>query len=365
MKYSLAVFEAQNWNVLANLAVDEWLIYTSTFSKQGKITLDALPEILKTCPNPVLVWDVLLDDSAINQGWEELCKLPLDCLAAVRFLDPGLGLFLQTHRPELKLQLSLERNSHNRWAIEQWATLFAPQLARLVLSNEFSLPQIQELSVVPELELQGCGQLEIFYTPRQLLPKTEEHQTFTGLSLERESGLPHPMLNNAQGTFIYTAKDLYILHQEPQIAAAGVQWLRIELPNAQTLELFKPRFKTPNWQNNLQQCWPNPNFQGFLQANRTDAQFKRLKNMRVQVQPSTIGEVIEQKKDAYTIFCLHQSVQLPLKTLICTPDGHSITAEINNITNLKGEQFTKFAPMGIYQTKFIRYASFKSQLQLA
>ena len=176
MKFTLSILNNSFLQKLeSSIAADsknflgEILIYPAALSKYGNFELSdfatGLPDL--KARKLVLVWDLLPDDeqlleqSLILKSWLEFFKQSSQIIS-IRFQDPGVGFFLQQNHPDLKLQLSLERFSHNLHSASCWEKIFQPQLEKIILSNLTPLSTIQEWlkTIKTPTELLGIGRLE-------------------------------------------------------------------------------------------------------------------------------------------------------------------------------------------------------------
>ena len=140
MKFTLSILNNSFLQKLeSSIAADsknflgEILIYPAALSKYGNFELSdfaaGLPDL--KARKLVLVWDLLPDDeqlleqSLILKSWLKFFKQSSQIIS-IRFQDPGVGFFLQQNHPDLKLQLSLERFSHNLHSASCWEKIFQP-----------------------------------------------------------------------------------------------------------------------------------------------------------------------------------------------------------------------------------------------
>ena len=323
MKFTLSILNNSFLQKLeSSIAADsknflgEILIYPAALSKYGNFELSdfaaGLPDLKGR--KLVLVWDLLPDDeqlleqSLILKSWLKFFKQSSQIIS-IRFQDPGVGFFLQQNHPDLKLQLSLERFSHNLHSASCWEKIFQPQLEKIILSNLTPLSTIQEWlkTIKTPTELLGIGRLEIFYSPRKLVSGVANFANGENASqdsiqqqLKIESidrlGSWNGLVQNSRGSVLFNAKDICVLDCLTDIKAAGVDCLRLEPYQLEQFAFIEKALKT-NW-DILANLWGTNHIAGFLKVNRTDAQFRMLKNKNLKAEDKEeIGVVIERQFD--------------------------------------------------------------------
>lgn len=159
---------------------------------------------------------------------------------AVLITDVGLISLCKKVAPELKIHLSTQANTLNRYAVKFWGEL---GLERVVLARELSLSEIKEISEFnPETQLEAFvhGAMCISYSGRCLLSNY-----FNGRDANRgecvqacrwqyelreksKNGEFFPIEEDERGSYILNSKDLNMIEHIDEMAEAGVCSLKIE-----------------------------------------------------------------------------------------------------------------------------------------
>lgn len=177
------------------------------------------------------------DDLAGLDGYlRELGAIGVDALIIA---DPGILMRARTLVPQLPLHLSTQANVTNRLAAAFWLGQGA---VRLNLARELSLAEIRAIrgAVAGELEIFVHGALCISYSGRCMLSNYMTGRDANrgncahpcrysyALVEEKRPGQYFPVEEDERGTYIFNAKDLCLLEALPELAAAGVDSLKIE-----------------------------------------------------------------------------------------------------------------------------------------
>lgn len=370
MNYTLNLTKSEHVSRIAQLAVDEILLHTTAFSKVGRLETKQIPTIAKELENSgkevVLVWDLLCKDREIKDLGKVLESI-IGAIKSVRFLDPGVGFFLKQNFPELDLQISLEKGPNNYPGIAGWCELFAPNLSKVVLSNQIPIGQIESFrkKIPVAVEIQAVGRLEIFYSARPLVrnqlqidqaEKISENIELTVASEDRPTQFS-AILENRHGTFMYNDKDLFTLDSLDTIEAAGVDSVTIDLYQDSLLDLWEEYFQKEGWIEQLKAMWPKKTGRGFFRANKSHIPFKRLTNRYLQEEKEErVGTVLESVKKVHTLVEIYQPIQLPTEIIFCTPEGRQVSSDQKELVNLKGELFQESIPPGLYRLPWVKYA---------
>ena len=159
---------------------------------------------------------------------------------AVLITDVGLISLCKKVAPELKIHLSTQANTLNKYAVKFWGEL---GLERVVLAGELSLSEIKEISEFnPETQLEAFvhGAMCISYSGRCLLSNY-----FNGRDANRgecvqacrwqyelreksKNGDFFPIEEDERGSYILNSKDLNMIEHIDEMAEAGVCSLKIE-----------------------------------------------------------------------------------------------------------------------------------------
>ena len=159
---------------------------------------------------------------------------------AVLITDVGFISLCKKVAPELKIHLSTQANTLNKYAVKFWGEL---GLERVVLARELSLSEIKEISEFnPETQLEAFvhGAMCISYSGRCLLSNY-----FNGRDANRgecvqacrwqyelreksKNGEFFPIEEDERGSYILNSKDLNMIEHIDEMAEAGVCSLKIE-----------------------------------------------------------------------------------------------------------------------------------------
>ncbi len=326
----------------------------------------------------VLVWDLLLSDNQLLAGAALIRGLDLALFDAIRVQDAGAARYAKDAFPHLERQLVLETGNHNLPGILSWIAAIEPR--RVVLSNELPMPLVAQIraAVSVELEYLALGRLLIFYTPRKLVsPVTtilaEEQETVERFVTSEEDGKNKhfPLIENQHGTFMYYEKDMFLVPYLAEMAAAGVDYARIDtkfFDDAALLAALQVYLADSGAaQVAALKALLGPRLtRGFFKSNRTDKQFKRLKNKYLAVRDDAVyvGEVLETKKKSYTALKSEQAFAIGDCLQLQNPEGKVSTTTIQSIRNSSGQAVTRAEQPGIWVVNHISGASAGSKLYL-
>lgn len=154
--------------------------------------------------------------------------------------DPGILQLCRETVPELPLHLSTQANVTNKASVRFWA---AQGVKRINLARELSLEEIRTIrQAVPDIALEVFvhGALCISYSGRCLL---SSYLTGRNANLgdcahpcrysyhlleEKRPGQYFPVVEDKRGTYIFNSRDLCLLNRLPELAAAGIDSVKIE-----------------------------------------------------------------------------------------------------------------------------------------
>jgi putative protease len=154
--------------------------------------------------------------------------------------DPGILLLCRETIPAMPLHLSTQANVTNKASVRFWA---AQGVRRLNLARELGLREIQEIrQAVPDVRLEVFvhGALCISYSGRCLLSSYLTGRNANQgdcahpcrysyrLVEEKRPGQYFPVEEDERGTYIFNSRDLCLLARLPELAAAGVDSVKIE-----------------------------------------------------------------------------------------------------------------------------------------
>ncbi len=174
--------------------------------------------------------------TALDEYLAALAEMQAD---AVIFSDPAVYLAAKRTAPKLQLHFSTQGSLTNWQAVKFWEDL---GVRRVVLARELSLEEIKEIRrrVGVELEAFVHGAMCISYSGRCLLSNyltgrdanqgdcAQSCRWRYALVEEKRPGQYFPIFEDERGSYILNSKDLNMLAHLPELAAAGIDSLKIE-----------------------------------------------------------------------------------------------------------------------------------------
>ncbi len=158
---------------------------------------------------------------------------------AVIFSDPAVYLAAKKAAPGLELHFSTQGSLTNWQAVKFWEDM---GVSRVILARELSLDEISEIRrrVSVELEAFVHGAMCISYSGRCLLSNymtgrdanrgdcAQSCRWRYALVEEKRPGQYFQIFEDDRGSYILNSKDLNMLPHLPELAAAGIDSLKIE-----------------------------------------------------------------------------------------------------------------------------------------
>ena len=158
---------------------------------------------------------------------------------AILVADPGVFCLARELIPQIPVHISTQANTTNWRAARFWQEQGAE---RVVLARELSLAEIVEVrrNVSLELECFVHGAMCVSYSGRCLMSAYMTGRAANrgecaqpcrwryALVEEKRPGQFFPLEEDERGTYILNSRDLCLLEQLPELAAAGVQSFKIE-----------------------------------------------------------------------------------------------------------------------------------------
>ena len=158
---------------------------------------------------------------------------------AILVADPGVFRTARQVIPNTPIHISTQANTTNWQSALFWQEQGAQ---RVVLARELSLPEIREIreNVAMELECFVHGAMCVSYSGRCLMSAymtgreanrgecAQPCRWRYALVEEKRPGQYFPVEEDERGTYILNSRDLCLLGQLPELAAAGVQSFKIE-----------------------------------------------------------------------------------------------------------------------------------------
>lgn len=176
------------------------------------------------------------DIEAMIAYFKEAVVLDID---AVIVSDPGILDRISQIGSGVKIHLSTQANTTNSESVRFWQK---QGVDRIVLARELNLPQISTIrEKVPQIELEAFvhGAMCIAYSGRCLLSKFLNNRSANlgyctqpcrwEYHLKETSRLEEQIIHeDTRGTYILNSRDLCMIEHIPELAAAGVDSLKIE-----------------------------------------------------------------------------------------------------------------------------------------
>ncbi|MBT4289373.1 MAG: hypothetical protein HOD92_18770 [Deltaproteobacteria bacterium] len=341
--------------------IDEVLIQTKRFSRVGFIEDKDLDEcflkLKKSNKTLILDWNTLVKDSEIEVIKLHLLKVA-DKIDVIRFLDPGVGLLLKEILPQKELHFSMEFGNFNAWGIKNWVNCFNPQLTRIILSNQLPLAEIRKIDVDIEIEIQGCGRIELFYSPRKLihrsLNQSSDSISLLGASEDRPTQIS-PLIENDSGTFMFYDKDLFIL-DGLSFEDICPDYIRLELYHLDQFEMLAQTFPEPGWVKKLAKTLTSKTTRGFYRVNKSHAPLQRLTNKHIKKESEAkVGVILESVKKQHMIVEILKELMLPAQILFCSPEGKQVESTVRKVENLSGTVIEENIQPGYYKLPWIKH----------
>ncbi len=371
MKYTINLRCATHLDLLQNLPISDVLLQSALFSRSGGMDGNELKktisQVKKTGKKCVLSWDCLAKDDELTNSVSELEPYIKD-LDAIRFTDPGTGVFLMKTYPDIRLEFSLEHGSLNKQAVNAWVDRFEQKLQKVVFSVQMPLDVIS--SIIPtlraETEILAAGIINIFYSRRPLLGMR------TDFNLEKELSIAsddrpnqwNPVMETAKGTTVFYDKPINIFSMHDKLQKAGLDYLRVEYLYHRELRTFSDSVSRKGWQQATLSYKQGESIKAFLASNPTNRLFSRLKNAYLSEKTEEkIGSVIEAVKPKHCLIKLDVPLSLPAKINFISPERKTIAATLDNLRDLKGTEYQNSIDPGIYLCKWHKYVVTGSFIQ--
>ena len=373
MKFVLSLKETKHLQFVRHLPIEDVVLKTCAFSKRGKISDEEIESCIKKLRKGnkyiILDWDISCNTGVIERLEERINGIGRH-VDAVRFRDPGVGGWLSKKFPEIRLQLSLENYSFNLKSIQRWIELFSKQIDRIILSNQIPLSEICKWrqALKTDIEIQGFGPIEGFYSARPLLndPPTKDCVSAATI-LTGKDRIQNKMsaLQSRHGTIFSFEDYLFLLDELPVIEAAGIDYVRLEIDESSHYQVLKRYYHTEEWIHVLKTRIKGEFTKGFFVENNTDKYFGNLTNRHLKKdQIDDTGIVIESVKGKYILMETNQKLSLPVDFLFVTPIGKEITFSLTQMKSLNGDIFTLEVPAGYYLLPWIKHISPSSIVQI-
>ena len=189
-----------------------------------------------------LACNVVMHQEDIDQLPEFLEQAAAAKVDALIIGDMGAAVLARKHAPDVRLHVSTQASVSNAEAAKAWRELGA---SRIVAAREMSLAEIAEMKrLMPadmELEVFAHGAMCMAYSGRCLISDflakgrsgvrgncAQSGRWQYALAEKWEPETFHPIEEDGRGTYILNAEDLRMLEHLDDLAAAGVDSIKIE-----------------------------------------------------------------------------------------------------------------------------------------
>ena len=181
------------------------------------------------------------DLEGAKKYFAELRDMKPEPCDALIISDPGMFTLAREIWPEVEIHISTQANNTNYLTYRFW---WQQGAKRVVSARELSLEEIRQIreNIPEEMEIESFihGAMCISYSGRCLLSnyftgRDANHGACThpcrwkyAVVEETRPGEYLPVYENERGTYIFNSKDLCMIEYIPEIAASGIDSLKIE-----------------------------------------------------------------------------------------------------------------------------------------
>lgn len=348
MQITAPISNLEQLQTLVDCGVTECLIAGRELSRWGELYLSNMEKIFDHAEqfgiNPVLVWDVLMEERKFDHCRKYFDALPAKLKQRVRVQDLGALEYIRQNYPDSKLQLVVEHGNHNLIGLKAYESYAGEQLERLILSNEIPFEKLKQFrsELRTPLEVLVMGKNLIFYGQRKLLsPLTGEEKDFIRATANSEE-TPHKgfsLLENKHGTFMFNTKDICLVTVSEKLQDLSIQYGRIDVWHLESPQLFAAtvsQLNEPNEKNlnSFLEIYGEKSHRGFFHVNKSNVLFPKLKNSRLHGgQVNFIGHVLDVKRPDYIAVKLAPGVALPEEgecLNLIHPEGKDTQVKVKN-----------------------------------
>lgn len=301
----------------------------------------------------VLVWDIMMTESAMDNALQLLATINLDFFDAIRVTDPGALQWLLERGVKKQIHINCENANNNLMSIQNWCeyvkSLRGRYPERVLLSLELTETKICDYcrKLAVPCEYLGAGHIEIFQSMRPLLSRTfcsegGEERIEAVVSSYEMGDRPLVCLETAYGTLLYLDKDQFVLDKLQGLIEAGLHTLRIDLRDHSWKPgiAFYAQGVCQGFANDIP--WPRKTAAPFFAANKSTDQFEYLKRNRAKrKKEKVVAEVIAAEKDRFVVFDLKKAVALEGIFSVCNSLGKELFRGEIAFRNSHGERIHK------------------------
>lgn len=354
--------------------IDSVLLEVENLSVRGWLSLDSAIDLARKAKMAGLTASLVCDSLLTEKRFEEISRILSKSIvqefSSVRLRDIGLAAYLIEENPKIKIQLILDYGNHNLEGLKTWVSYFSNNLERIIISPQLTEEKIIEYlqNLNTDIEILGAGPLLFFSTPRKLLSpldisSTEGHEILEAFaSSEESSNRNFPIVESANGTFMYLDKDFFVLDRLDLIKQSGLKFCRVDLtqhsqrPNSAEgiFELLSVYEQDPKATKAL---WPRKTAAPFLRSNNTTAQFRRLKShLHALKDEQAVATVVSIENGRCTLFA-HKPFSFDEDLILALPSKEQKSVSKFSAQDIDGKQIFSARTEQIISTTKIKYAT--------
>jgi len=358
--------DRQQLSLLEQTSIKEVIVSHHELSRMGELTHDEVLTLASQAKEAgfklVLEWDILMTQDIFESAVRAFERIPNHLFSSIRVQDPGAVEYI-LQKTKIPIQLIVETGHHNFMALRSWEKYLGPRLERLVVSTEISKDKliIYKNKLQTPLELLGLGRLLIFYSPRKLLsPLSSDEMTDWECNSEESPHKGFPLVENNHGTFMFYPKHHCLLDRLVDIP---VDYLRVDLRNNISKEIW-PLLGIQNSFEKIKMLYGKDLIRGYFQVNKSDVQFKKLKNkFRQERQDSFIAEILESSKGQHlAVVVKNGQLQKGKNYLIKTTEGKLKAIKLKTLRKTDGTSCNQIEQNELGLLDFISGVGVKSQI---
>lgn len=290
---------------------------------------------------------------------------------AVIVSDLGVFQLVKETAPNLEIHVSTQANTINWASVKAWRDLGA---TRVILAREMSLKEIKEIKEkVPGIEIEVFihGAMCMAYSGRCLLSNYMTNRdanrgvcaqdcrwNYKVVAQDHEGSGAHDIIEDAEGTFIFNAKDLCTIEFIDQIIEAGVDSLKIEgrmksiYYNSTVTKQYRKAIDSyysgnykydENWMYELQTISHRQYSKGFFFGKTSDLDQNYDTNLSYSQTYQLVANVLEDLgNDTYRVYMRNKVViDDKIELEILQPNLDPITFELTDFLDTKDNMIKK------------------------
>ena len=308
------------------------------------------------------------EQERIRSFLERLSNIKPD---AVIIADPGILLLTKEILPDTQIHLSTQSNTTNINSVRFWES---QGVKRVNLARELPLADIKEIAETSALEVETFihGAMCISYSGRCLLSGfLSGRDSNRGLCShpcrwrysvveELRPGQYHPVAQDSRGSYIFSSRDLCMIHHIPQLIQAGITSFKIE-GRMKGLAYLSSVVKTyreaidhymespeeymvdPRWKHELAKLYHRPYSTGFYFGDPKEIQ-PMFSNTHTGSIHRFIGIVLNCNESNRAMVEIRNRISVEETVEILTPYGPSISSKIRKILDNQDREIPHAQP---------------------